>query len=121
MYYYFCFQGDQSESTQSYQYRFLPKPIVTDGYQTLRATNFKTDRDLNKINVFGTMHNQYFVPKMGSDYKRVGPVTNTHQSNIPKGDPDKITQPWSDYNDKFRGHDTNVVKVFRAPSMHEGM
>ncbi|CAG2235815.1 unnamed protein product [Mytilus edulis] len=114
------FKGDQSESTQAYEYRYLKKPVVTDSYQTLRATNFKTDRDLNKVDVFGTMHNHYYVPKVNNDYQRIGPATNTHQSHIPKGDPDKITQPWSDYNDKFRGHDTSVVKVFRAPSMHEG-
>ena len=114
------FQGDKSESTLSYEYRYMKKPVVLGGYQTLRGTNFKPDRDLSKVNSFGTMYDHFFVPKMNSDFQRAGSIHNTYESHLPKGDPERFNQQWTDYHDKYRGHDTSVVKVLRAPCMHEG-
>jgi hypothetical protein len=63
----------------------MKKPVVLDGYQTLRGTNFKPDRDLSKVNSFGTMYDHFFVPKMNSDFQRAGSIHNTYESHLPKG------------------------------------
>ena len=115
------FKPKSSETFDEFEYRFLPKPVIIDTQNTLRRTNFKMDKDLDKVNVFQTMHDSYFKPKMHPGYRRVEPVANTIESHIPQGDPQKAAQPCSDYRDRFQGHDTNIHKIVKAPSMHEGM
>lgn len=113
------FNERESETTQSFEHRYLPKPEILGASGKLRLTNFKMDRDLNKFHNFETVHNSYFTPKMPDTYKRLEAPT-THQSHIPQGDKEKELQPLTDYRDKFQGHDTTVYKTIRAPSMHEG-
>ncbi|KAK3098905.1 hypothetical protein FSP39_024189 [Pinctada imbricata] len=114
------FKPKASETAESFEYRFLPKPVIIDTQNTLRRTNFKMDKDVDKVNVFETMHNSYFQPKMSPDYKRAEALANTVESHIPQGDPQKAPKPCSDYRERFQGHDTSVHKVYKAPSMHEG-
>ncbi|XP_052793104.1 testis-expressed protein 45-like [Mya arenaria] len=113
------FSERESETTKSFEYRHLPKPEIQGASGKLRVTNFKMDRDISKFNNFETVHNSYFTPKMGDAYKRVEGA-GTRQSNIPQGDREKEPQPLTDYRDMFKGHDTNIHKTIRAPSMHEG-
>ncbi|KAL3867036.1 hypothetical protein ACJMK2_044273 [Sinanodonta woodiana] len=113
------FNEKSSETVSSFEYRYLPKPTIGDAQTKLRKTNFKMDRDLNKFKIFETMNSTYFTPKMDDGYKRLHGKSLQH-SHIPQGDRDKEPQPLSDYRDKFRGHDTSVVKVDRAPVMHDG-
>lgn len=115
------FKDRASETVHAFEYRYLPKPVALDDiHQKLRSTNFKMDTDVNKVNVFETMHTSYFKPKMTSAYQRTEPAASTSVSHIPQGDPDKALEPCSDYRDRFMGHDTSVHVTHRAPSMHEG-
>jgi len=113
------FNERQSETTGSFEYRHLPKPEIQGASGKLRVTNFKMDRDTSKFNNFQTVHNSYFTPKMGDTYRRLE-GQGTRESHIPQGDREKEPQPLTDYREKFPGHDTNVHKTIRAPSMHEG-
>ncbi|KAJ8304077.1 hypothetical protein KUTeg_017660 [Tegillarca granosa] len=114
------FPNKESETVSSFEYRYLPKPVVLNVHEKLRSTNFKMDADLNKVNSFETVHDSYFTPKMNWNYERTQPTTNISESHIPQGDPDKAPDPWSDYRDRFRGHDTTKFRIVKAPSMHEG-
>lgn len=113
------FNERESETTKSFEYRHLPKPEIQGASGKLRITNFKMDRDLSKFNVFETVHNSYFTPKMSDTYKRYHAPT-TRASYIPQGDKEKEPMPLTDYRDRFKGHDTTVHKTIRATSMHEG-
>lgn len=115
------FPNKESETVSSFEYRYLPKPVVLNVHEKLRSTNFKMDADLNKVNSYETVHDSYFTPKMNWNYERTQPTTNISESHIPQGDPDKAPDPWSDYRDRFRGHDTTKFRIIKAPSMHEGM
>ncbi|XP_033749400.1 testis-expressed protein 45-like [Pecten maximus] len=114
------FREKASETTKSFSYKYMPKMVVPDVHRKLRSTNFKMDSDLSKVKSFQTMHDSYFTPKMDGDYERVQPVTALWAVNIPQGDREKADEPWSDYRDRYRGHDTSVHKVEKVPSMHEG-
>lgn len=115
------FREKASETTKSFEYKYAPKLVVPDVHRKLRSTNFKMDSDLSKVNSFQTMHDSYFTPKMDADYERVQPVTALWEGHIPQGDEKKAEEPWSDYRDRYRGHDTTVHRVEKAPSMHEGL
>lgn len=115
------FSDKASETVRAFEYRYLPKPVALDDiHQKLRSTNFKMDTDVNKVNVFETMHTSYFKPKITPSFQRVEPATTTSVSHIPQGDPQKAHEPCSDYRDRFMGHDTSIHVTRRAPSMHEG-
>lgn len=113
------FNERESETTTSFEARHATKPELVGASGKLRLTNFKMDRDLNKFKSFETVHNSYFTPKMADTYKRFTTPT-AQQSHIPQGDKEKEPQPLTDYRDRFQGHDTNIHKTIRAPSMHEG-
>lgn len=113
------FNERESETTKSFEYRHLAKPEIHGASGKLRLTNFKMDRDLSKFNVFETVHNSYFTPKMADNYRRITAPT-LRESHIPQGDKEKEPQPLTDYRDRFQGHDTLVHKTIRAASMHEG-
>lgn len=113
------FNERESETTKSFEYRHLAKPEIQGASGKLRVTNFKMDRDLNKFNVFETVHNSYFTPKMADTYNRVKAPT-IRESYIPQGDKEKELMPLTDYRDRYKGHDTREHKTIRAKSMHEG-
>ena len=113
------FNEKGSETTKSFEYRPHPKPEIIGASGKLRVTNFKMDRDLSKFNSFETVHSAYFTPKMTDKHKNIIAPT-TRDSHIPQGDREKEPQPLTDYRDRFKGHDTNLFKTIRAPSMHEG-
>ena len=116
------FTERNSETVKAFQYSEMPpKEILPDVHQKLRSTNFKMDVDNSKVNAFHTMHDTYFTPKMNGDYRRAQPASTLTEDHIPQGDRGKAAQPWSDYRDRYRGHDTTIHKVIKAPSMHEGM
>ncbi|ESP05297.1 hypothetical protein LOTGIDRAFT_227929 [Lottia gigantea] len=108
-----------SETYNSYEYRPGEKMVLEDVHTKLSATNFKMDRDLSKFNSFNTTSGYYFVPKITTDFERAKPIFDL-ESHVPNGDPGKAPAPVSDYREKFEGHDTSVVKVHKAPAMHEG-
>ncbi|XP_022100861.1 uncharacterized protein LOC110984724 [Acanthaster planci] len=109
------YEGSQTttESNAAFTGRTLPKvPMCLK----LNKTNFKMDSD-NRVDSFHTTHASHYYPKPLS---MSFPLDNAMKSYVPQGDKDKEKMPQSDYRDNFLGHDTRVVKVERAPCMHDG-
>ncbi|XP_064610132.1 uncharacterized protein LOC135474064 [Liolophura sinensis] len=116
------FKDDTSETINSFQYRYLPKPDLQYDHDTIGQTNFKMDRDVKKIDSFKTINRLHFPPLVDEGYAVVRPPCKGgwHPNCIPQGDPSKEHQQLSDYKEKFRGHDTRVVKVPRISSKDNG-
>ncbi|XP_002738833.1 stabilizer of axonemal microtubules 5-like [Saccoglossus kowalevskii] len=83
---------------------------------SLTTTNFKIGSD-KRIDSFRTTHGLYYTPQPIS---RVHQKENPTKSYIPDGDKGKAAPPVSDYRDKYQGHDTNKVRIEKAPCMHTG-
>ena len=114
------FNDKVSETRQVYEYRFLEKPELQNDHTKLRGTNFKMDKDLNKFQCYDTTHNLDYPAKQLSRFKKRGGKENPMRSFIPQGDPDKVTEPLSDYKNRYRGHDALTTKPAKAPSAHQG-
>lgn len=106
--------SDTTETHQSYKGTFLPR---VNQCTALTKTNFKMDSD-QRVESFLTTHSQEFQSPRG--VTRSLPNANPMRSFVPQGDKDKERMPASDYHGNFRGHDTSVIKVPRAPCMHTG-
>ncbi|XP_070542152.1 stabilizer of axonemal microtubules 5-like [Ptychodera flava] len=104
---------DVSETHTSFQDKGYGKVPMCN---SLTTTNYKMDAD-KRIDSFRTTHSLYFTRKPMSKAKQ---KDSPMKSYIPDGDREKAAAPVSDYRDKYRGHDTNVVIVDRAPCMHTG-
>ena len=114
------FNNKASETVKSYPRKNLHKPELRNVYAALSQTNFKMDSDLGKFDSFHTTHNMYFIPQpdgavVPSKFKK-----DRMKSFIPQGDPEKSPQPYSDYKDHYRGHDTSLHVIDKAPCMHTG-
>ncbi|XP_038072133.1 testis-expressed protein 45-like [Patiria miniata] len=108
-------QGSQNttESNLAFTGRSIPKVQMC---LKLNKTNFKMDTD-ERVDVFHTTHASHYNPKPLS---KSFPFDNAMKSYVPQGDKEKEKMPMSDYRDNFLGHDTRVVKVKKAPCMHDG-
>jgi hypothetical protein len=106
------FNQRESETKNAHNYRHLDKPVLRDVSEQLRQTNFKMDKD-PRFSCFNTTHNDDYTPKDASG-RRSGQPANPMKSFIPQGDPDKASNPVSDYRDRFRGHDVCINPVEKA-------
>ncbi|XP_071499494.1 stabilizer of axonemal microtubules 5-like [Diadema antillarum] len=106
--------SDTTETHASYKGIFLPK---VNQCKALTKTNFMMDSD-RRIESFLTSHSQEFQSPRG--VTRSLPNAEPMRSYVPQGDKEKERMPASDYHGNFRGHDTSVIKVHRAPCMHTG-
>lgn len=112
------FNERASETVTAYKYNPVQNSILRDAQAKLGATNFKMDSDVSKFNSFQTSHNLDYTPKS------YGTKPTFHREEyrtvIPQGDREKMEAPISDYRDRFTGHDTSTIKMYKAPSNHYG-
>eukprot|EP00057_Strongylocentrotus_purpuratus_P035688 XP_800551.1 PREDICTED: uncharacterized protein C19orf45 [Strongylocentrotus purpuratus] len=106
--------ADTTETHACYKGTFLPR---VSQCTALTKTNFKMDSD-HRVESFLTSHSQQFQSPRGMT--RSLPNPEPMRSYVPQGDKEKERMPASDYHGNFRGHDTSVIKVPRAPNMHTG-
>nr|XP_054756157.1 testis-expressed protein 45-like [Lytechinus pictus] len=106
--------ADTTETHASYKGTFLPR---VSQCTALTKTNFKMDSD-HRVESFLTSHSQEFQTPIAMT--RSLPNPEPMRSYVPEGDKEKERMPASDYHGNFRGHDTSVIKVPRAPCMHTG-
>ncbi|KAL8579720.1 hypothetical protein ACOMHN_046158 [Nucella lapillus] len=109
-----------SETVTSFVHRPMAKPVLMDVQNTLRVTNFKMDRDLNKVDAFATTHGHYYQPKYLAQDKKMAKGATIHRSHIPQGDVEKADAPLTNYREKFLGHDPLKHPNIKAPFMHHG-
>jgi hypothetical protein len=102
-----------TESSTAFTGRILPRVAMC---RKLNRTNFKMDAD-ERVDSFHTTHSGHYGPKPLS---KSLPVGDAMKSYVPQGDLEKERMPVSDYRGNFLGHDTRVVKVEKAPCMHDG-
>ena len=112
------FNERQSETVNAFVYQPTQNTILRDAPSKLGRTNFKMDADVTKFDSFQTSHSLDYTPKANGR-----PITlkkQDYRNVIPQGDPEKTQVPMSDYRDRFKGHDTSQIKIFKAPSKHHG-
>ena len=73
------------------------------------------DSDFSKFKEYDTSHKVDFAPRQGKPAEQ---AMHTSQSFIPQGDPDKVRDTLSIYNDKYRPYDTLTAKPKRAECLH---
>ena len=105
------FRENIPESKRAYQQKTATRQDTSSYHDRLTASNFSVGGD-NRLSSYATTHNLDYpmkeVPRMIKESSKRVPT----QSFIPQGDPEKASDPISDYKDRFRAHDiTSAAKV----------